>query len=156
MDNVVTDGAKTWKSVTALASLIALCALGWGYAQSQKVDQLSSALSESDVKMQQLVSDANARIQELAKRDLPISVSFRPALLGSGLVATFKNNSGQALEFAAEFSSSATNQERRTNLVIPANGVHEMGYTEGWSFAAGQHVRLSNTNFRTIEYTVPN
>jgi len=83
------------------------------------------------------------------------SVSFRRELLSRRIVATFKNNSPKSLEVAALFTSGATNLERRAELVIPAGGFQRMLGGNGWQFAAGQHIRLSNADYRPIEYVVP-
>jgi hypothetical protein len=40
-------------------------------------------------------------------------------------------------------------------LVLPASDTQEIGYAQGWAFAKGQHVKLSNGNFRPAEYVVP-
>lgn len=147
-DEKASGQARAWKSATALAAVTALLTTGWGYSESQRAEALQSALDAT-------IAEANAKLQQASKRDLPISVSFRQALLGSGLVATFKNNSSQTLEVAAVFSSPSTGQQKQTNLVIPSNGVQEIGHAEGWAFAAGNHVTLTNNEFRPIEYVVP-
>lgn len=147
--------ARTWKLSTVLLGSIALLAAGWGYSQSLRATALQSALDATLAEANARISDVNAALQQASKRDLPVSVSFRPALLGSGLVATFKNNSSQTLEVAAVFSSPSTGQQKQTNLVIPPSGVQEIGYAEGWPFAAGNHVTLTNNEFRSSEYIVP-
>ena len=72
-----------------------------------------------------------------------------------GLVAVFKNNSSSPLEVAATFSSQATGVTREANLVISGNGLKEIGHAEGWPFAAGQHIRLTNNQYRPADYDVP-
>jgi hypothetical protein len=91
--------------------------------------QFERAQSLSDRLERALVNLASneARLTEVAKPDLPVMVSFRPALLGSGLVAVFKNTSSTQLEVAATFSSAATGMRRGANLVIPGNGMQEIG-----------------------------
>lgn len=151
MAEVAGSEARVWKLGATLAGLAAVLMAGWGYTESQRADALQGAFDTANARL----IEVNAALQEASKRDLPISVSFRPALLGSGLVATFKNNSSRTLEVAAVFSSSSTGQQRQTNLVIPSLGVQEIGHVEGWSFAAGHHVTLTNNEFRPIEYIVP-
>jgi anti-sigma-K factor RskA len=147
--------AKYWKMMTSASTVAAAVALFWGLSQQQKVAELSAAKAELSAEKNSIIAEANAKIAELSKRDLPITVSFRSALLGSGLVGVFKNHSSSSLEVAAVMSSPTTNQEKRANLVIPANGSQEIGHAEGWPFAAGHRIKLSNGNYRDIEYTVP-
>lgn len=156
MASEVTSGqARTWKGVTALTGIVALLIAGWGHSESQRADALQTALDSAIAEANTRINEANAALQQASKRDLPVSVSFRSALLGSGLVAAFKNNSSRTLEVAAVFNSPGTGQQKQTNLVIPPNGVQEIGYAEGWAFAAGNHVTLTNSEFRPIEYVVP-
>jgi hypothetical protein len=143
--------SRAWKSATALAVLAALLVAGWGYSESYRAQALQAALDTANQRIEQ----ANAALREASKRDLPVSVTFRPALLGSGLVATFKNNSSRTLEVAAVFSSPNTGQQRQANLVLPSSGVQEIGHSDGWPFTSGQHITLTNTDFRPVEYIVP-
>jgi hypothetical protein len=92
-----------------------------------------------------------ARLQmqsnELAKPDLPVRVGLRRALLASGLVLTMQNASGSDLPITATFGRPGAAPQTR-ELVLPANGVKQIGENDGWAFAAGDSVVLSNPNFR--------
>lgn len=172
MEGTRPSGVRAWRLGTGLAALVAVALGAWGYLQSQQVGQLtqqngqltqrvvqlSSALSSQQAvaaQLQQQVSDRSVALKEEAKRDLPISVSYHPALLGPGLVAVFRNNSTEPLEMAAVFSSSATGQQREAHLVVQAGGVQAFGHGEGWAFSSGQHITLSNSQFRALELVVP-
>ena len=78
--------SKALDGATALVAIVAVAAIGWGYSQSHRVNQLTASLDA-----------AQNRIMQLQKRDLPVTMSFRKPLLGSGLVATFRNNSGRPI-----------------------------------------------------------
>jgi hypothetical protein len=146
---------KYRKTMTSVSSVVAVGALLWGLNERQNVSALTAELNSAHSTNQSLVNEANAKLHALSKHDLPVNVSFHPALLGNGLVATFKNNSGNQLEVAAVFISESTGQTKETNLVLPASDTQEIGYAQGWAFAKGQHVKLSNGNFRPAEYVVP-
>ena len=75
-----------------------------------------------------------------SKPELPVSVSFRNAILGSGLVAQFKNNSGAALEVVLTLRRPATNTYQSEVLELRSTGVTEIGPLEGWTFVAGQDI----------------
>jgi hypothetical protein len=54
------------------------------------------------------------------------------------------------------FISADTGAQKEANLVIPPNGgIQEIGTAQGWPFAPGQHIRLTNSHFRSVEYVVP-
>ena len=157
---------KYWKAMTSVSSVVAVGALLWGLNAYQQVAAFKSELenahatnqsllNEANAKINALTTEANEKIQALSKRDLPVIVSFRTSLLGSELIAAFKNTSGSQLEVAGTFSSSATSQTKEISFVVPPNGIKELNASDGWPFAKGQQIKLSNANFRSLEYTVP-
>jgi len=127
-------------------------------AAQQQVAQTEARLRDSESKLAAATEQLKlneGQLAEVSKPDLPVSVSFRAALMGSGLVAIFKNNGTKAIEVAAEFTSTATGTKRSANLVLEPNLARQIGHAEGWPFAAGQHIRLTNNQFRPAEYEVP-
>lgn len=157
-DQVASDGTRIWKSSTALSLLLALAAAGWGWTQYSQIQQLASRVVDLERTLQganDTIAQANTALQQASRLDLPVSVSFGKRLFNPGLIATFTNNSPSDLEVAAIFTSSATGQEKQTSIVIPASSSREFGSKDGWEFAAGQVVKLSNSKFRTIQYSVP-
>jgi len=150
-DQVASDGTRTWKGATALAGLLALAAAVWGWTQYSQVQQLASRVASLEGALQ----SARDAIQEASKRDLPVTVTFRRALLGTGLVATFRNISSNDLEIAVLFTSPETGLEKRANLVISANGVQEIGSLEGWAFAVGHVIELTSSKYRPMQHKVP-
>lgn len=147
--------SKAWKSATMLLGLGFLFAASWGYSQAQRANKLEEQLQQARADVTDLSQRAQEEIAKLAKRDLPVSVGFREALLGSGLVAIIENHSGKPLEVAAEFSSDKTGDRKRVSLVIPANGQVNYGHTEGWAFASGQKIKLTNSDYREATYSAP-
>jgi hypothetical protein len=150
---------------TVVSTIVALVAIGWGYSQSQRVAQVTASLQAEQQQSAQLkasleaatqqITQTQQQVAQLQKKDLPVTLNFRKALLGPGLVAMFKNNSSTPLEVAAELSSQSTGERRTVNLVIPANGIEQVGFQQGWPFAAGQHIVLENGAYRSLEFTVP-
>jgi hypothetical protein len=142
---------RVWKLSTALLTLLALVAGALGALQSERASELANTVLTA----RQQIAAPEARLSEAEKPSLPVALSFRTALFGSGLVAIFKNTAPTSLEVAAVFSSQSTGQQRQVNLVIPPNGIQEIGHAEGWAFIAGQHIRLTNNRYRPAEYDVP-
>lgn len=112
----------------------------------------SKIARERDALRSQVQTQAVAA-QELAKPDLPVQVSFRRGILASGYVLALRSFSSQELVLNVSFRGSGSAQARR--LVIPANAVREVGESEGWAFTARDTVEVSNPNFRSRSYTVP-
>jgi hypothetical protein len=158
MNTTNTDSSRPWAMASYVIALLAIAAGGWGYMQWRQVQSDNTAITglQNQVgELQQRLSAAAQNIREVAKPDLPLSLSFRRSLLGNGLVALFRNNSGQTLELAATFSSSATGQRREAQLIIPPGMLKEFGQHEGWEFAPGHQIALSNGQFRPASYVVP-
>jgi len=151
MVNQSSNPARVWKLATGLSVILAAVGIGAARIESQRAARLADSVKSQ----QQLVVSLQARLVEAEKPSLPIALTFRPALMGSGLVGMFRNVSSSQLEIAATFSSQATGMLRQANLVIPANATKEIGHAEGWAFASGQHVQLTNIRFRPAVYEVP-
>lgn len=172
-----------WNMIALALALVAIAAAGWASMQYQRANQLAASLDTAKTQIDQLqgqvtqlqqqaaqnaaqlqgqvaqlqqqAAQSAVQLQQEAKPDLPVTISFRRALLGSGMVATFKNVGASPLEVAAIFVSQATGQQQRRNLVLPPNIIQEIGPAQGWPFAPGQRVLLSNANFRPKEAVVP-
>jgi hypothetical protein len=117
----------------------------------EQLESVQAHLNEAQLQLQ----ETQRQLADATKPVLPITVSFHKSLSGSGLVGVFKNSSVSPLEIEAVFSSPATGGKRAANLVIPPNGVKEIGHVEGWPFAAGQHIQLTNRQYKAVEYDVP-
>jgi len=100
---------------------------------------------------------ANSQLQaqrvELVKPDLPISVSIRHAIFSAGLVVALRNTSPSDLALTGEFRRPGAAPQQR-EMVIPANGVREIGEREGWAFVLGDSIVLSNPQFRDLNQTL--
>lgn len=132
-----------WQYATLAALVVAAIAVGVGYLRYQKEQQLSAAVAQQA-----------ATIQAEAKPDLPLSVGFRRALIGTGRVLVLRNNSASDLDLAVIVRSDATGLVQRRELDVPANRVIQLGPAQGWSFAPGQRVVFRNVGFRPGVITV--
>lgn len=157
--------ARVWKLATFLFALVLVISVAGSLIEHRRADEaaasLETAVSELEATQAKLtetqlqLQDKEAQLAEVSKPELPVVVTFKSSLSGAGLVGVFKNTSVSPIEVAAVFSSPATGGKRAANLVIPPNGVKEIGHVEGWPFAAGQHIQLMNNRFRPVEYDVP-
>lgn len=113
--------------------------------------QLQNQLSQSEDQTSQL----QGKVAQESKPDLPITVSYRRAVLGGGLVALIRNNSRQPLEVSAMFGNPDTGSGTRRDIVLAAQQIMQLGHIQGWTFAPGQRVLLYNAKYRPYQGVVP-
>ncbi|MBS0416888.1 MAG: hypothetical protein JSR66_04190 [Proteobacteria bacterium] len=159
-----------------LALLLTLAAAGWlaFYAQSlvderahlrvevaaqeRKILDLREQLTRAEVAVQE--KDAALATREVALADatqpeLPVRVSFRPAWMGQGMVATFLNTGSQQLTLMVEFRDSNLKTSRDFALVVEAGAAAEVGHPQGWLVSSGQSVRVAASGFRSVTAFAP-
>ena len=77
---------------------------------------------------------------DITKPRLPVNVSKRDALFGSGYVAQFTNESQRTLVINLVWESSSLHQRKESNLKIDAGKTEELGWAEGWTFKSGDTI----------------
>jgi hypothetical protein len=156
--------------------LLALAAAGWlGFYAQQLVDERAhvrvelAAQERKILDLREQLTRAEVAIQEkdaaLATRDsaladatqpeLPVRVSFRPAWMGQGMVASFRNVATQQLTLMVEFRDSNLKTSRDFALVVDAGATAEVGHPQGWLVSSGQSVRVSASGFKSVTAFAP-
>ena len=95
---------------------------------------------------------------------MPISASFRKALLGEGYVLTLQNKSPKTLSLGITASDTGLQKSKTFRVVLdavtpsPAGvGVYampmnkEIGYREGWTFVSGDSVEIVCSGFDAVK-----
>jgi hypothetical protein len=162
----IAAGAGTLTEYNANTALAAQLAAATADAQKLR-DQLAAATADAqqahtqaavlDARVsaeQQQLQSTEARLAQEVRPDLPIKVGFRPALLGGGKIAVIQNVSNREIEVTLDVLSPATGLTYHRALVLDANRVQQIGKAEGWEFATGQQIKLSNPQYRPIAGTV--
>jgi hypothetical protein len=125
-------------------------------SSQNQTSQLQKEILQLQTQVDQL-RVANSQLQaqrtELMKPDLPVTISVRHALVSVGLVVGFRNTSATDLAVTGEFRRAGATLQTR-ELVIPANGVREIGEHEGWAFVVGDSIVLTNPRFRNLNQTL--
>jgi hypothetical protein len=126
--------------------------------EERKVLDLRERLTKAEVAIQE--KDAALASREVALADatqpeLPVQVSFRPAWMGQGMVASFRNVGGQQLTLMVEFRDSNLHASRDFALVVDAGGTAEVGHPQGWLVNSGQSVRVSASGFKSVTAFAP-
>jgi hypothetical protein len=115
--------------------------------------QLSAAQHEVSEDQRELHGTEARRATE-SRQEMPIRMTFHDAILRSGKVAVLQNLSDADIEVELEAQSPSTRAHMRQRLVVNAHGMLRFGPQQGWPFAAGQVVTLSNAKYRSIVQTV--
>ncbi|MBV8495504.1 MAG: RDD family protein [Gammaproteobacteria bacterium] len=89
-----------------------------------------------------------------ARPELPLRLSFRAALHGSNKRAVLENLSDSALEVLLEVKSPQTGAHFSRTFVINPRSYGQIGGAQGWPFANGQLVTVSNPQYRPLVQTV--
>jgi hypothetical protein len=178
MDDVTPiESASTKKPVALIVALVLaiLAAAGAGaYAQwltqerahlqtqlvsqERKVLDLREQLTRAEVAVQE--KDAALASREVALADatqpeLPVRVSFRPAWMGQGMVASFRNVGSQQLTLMVEFRDPNLRSSRDFAIVVEAGATAEVGHPQGWLVNSGQSVRVSASGFKSVTAFAP-
>jgi type II secretory pathway pseudopilin PulG len=126
--------------------------------QERKVLDLREQLTRAEVAVQE--KDAALASREVALADatqpeLPVRVSFRPAWMGQGMVASFRNVGTQQLTLMVEFRDSNLRSSRDFAIVVEAGANAEVGHSQGWLVSSGQSVRVSASGFKSVTAFAP-
>jgi hypothetical protein len=127
-------------------------------SQERKVLDLREQLTRAEVAVQE--KDAALASREVALADatqpeLPVRVSFRPAWMGQGMVASFRNVGAQQLTLMVEFRDPNLRSSRDFAIVVEAGATAEVGHPQGWLVNSGQSVRVSASGFKSVTAFAP-
>jgi hypothetical protein len=114
--------ARSTHPITLAIALILLAAVGWSSLNAYRKAQLPP---------------------------LPMVVKSRPAIIGSGQVIMFQNESNQPLSVAATLTHPATNLQKVYQIDTPPRGTKSIGTLEGWVAQSGDTITLANNNFQS-------
>lgn len=148
-----------------VAWVIAVVAIVWGAYEYRRAGHLTEQLSAAQAdnatltgrlgEVERLMNETAAKLDQITKLKMPVSVVFRRASSGSGLNAYFKNNSPEPITVSVLLTNPVTNRRRESNMAILANGIQEIGEAQGWIFAPGQRILMTHAQFGSVEYVVP-
>lgn len=96
-----------------------------------------------------------AKAEYEAKPELPIEMNYRGALMGIGLVVSFKNASDRHLAVVATFYNPTLKKEESYRLDLAPQITQEVGYAEGWAFASGDSVKIIHNEYKTKIVKLP-
>ncbi|TWO71451.1 hypothetical protein FN976_11080 [Caenimonas sedimenti] len=152
---VLPQAAEQWFAETRRAQLALLARLDDAKRIAQKDAELAAAQAATeqaraaaDHERQQKEQLANT--MERQARRLPISVNARQSAIGKGQVMVLETR--QPITVRLEVRRGAQSFTRDLQLA-PGRKI-EIGHLEGWAFASGDQVQISNPGFDPARFTV--
>jgi len=127
-------------------------------ATERRMLELREQLTRSEIAVQE--KDAALASREIAlanatQPELPVRVSFRPAWMGQGMVATFQNVASQQLTLMIEFRDPGRQLSRDFALVVAAGASADVGHAQGWLVTSGQSVRVAASGYKSVTAFAP-
>lgn len=86
---------------------------------------------------------------------MPVKITYRKAILASGLVARFEDTSNEELSVIATFRNPSLNQEKSFRLDLAPGTPKEFGHLQGWNFESGDSIVLANDNYQALRASFP-
>jgi hypothetical protein len=127
-------------------------------AQERKILDLREQLTRAEVAIEEkdaALATRDSALADATQPELPVRVSFRPAWMGQGMVASFRNVSSEQLTLMVEFRDSNLKTSRDFALVVDAGATAEVGHPQGWLVSSGQSVRVSASGFKSVTAFAP-
>src|SRR4051794_12903198 len=78
-------------------------------------------LQEQVTALRNQLDATTAELNELKKRNMPVTLIFRKTPTGNGLITFFKNNAPTPLEVSVLLSNPVNHHSREANLILLAN-----------------------------------
>lgn len=150
------DGVtKEWQlTKTNLARLEASLA-----GNEKQLAEVARQLNQTSGELKRSQSEV-ARMQPLAAKalEMPVTATFRQALLGSGYVLSLQNKSAQALRVSVTVSDASKQRTKVFDMVLDAitqtGASKEIGHLEGWTFLTGDYVEIACAGYTSIKANV--
>jgi hypothetical protein len=127
-------------------------------AQERKILDLREQLTRAEVAVQEkdaALASREVALAEATQPELPVQVSFRPAWMGQGMVATFRNVGTEQLTLMVEFRDPNLRASRDFAIVVEAGASADVGHPQGWLVSSGQSVRVAASGYKSVTAFAP-
>lgn len=124
----------------------------------RRVLDLREALTRAEVALQEkqaAVATRDAALAEATQPDLPVRVSFRPAWMGQGMVATLRNVAGQPISLMVEVRDPQAHRSKAFAFDISPGASADIGHDQGWLVTSGQSLKVAATGYKTVTAFAP-
>jgi len=126
--------------------------------EQRKVLDMRERLTRAEVAVEEkdaALASRDVALAEATQPELPVRVSFRPAWMGQGMVASFHNVGNQPLTLMVELRDPDLHTTRDFAFVVEAGATADVGHAQGWLLTSGQSVRVSASGYKSVSAFAP-
>jgi len=128
-------------------------------AQSERrILDLREELTRAEVAVQEkqaALATRDAALAEATQPDLPVRVSFRPAWMGQGMVATLRNVATQPISLMVEVRDPTAHRSKSFAFDINPGASADIGHAEGWLVTSGQSLKVAASGYKSVTAFAP-
>jgi ATP-dependent Clp protease ATP-binding subunit ClpA len=144
--------AQTAKVQAEAEKLKAQAAIAQAEAEKSKVEAEAAKKENQDLEVQN--SQLQAKVDE--KPPIPVSVSFRPSLMGKGIVAVFNTTIKAPVAAKIQVHSASLGTTKQFELHLESSHSKELGHLEGAFLENGDTITIENNNYSSSTVIVSN
>lgn len=124
----------------------------------RRILDLREALTRAEVAVQEkqaALATRDVALAEATQPDLPVRVSFRPAWMGQGMVASFRNVATEPISLMVEVRDPLAHRSKAFAFDISPGASADIGHAQGWLVTSGQSLRVAATGYKTVTAFAP-
>jgi hypothetical protein len=124
----------------------------------RRILDLRESLTRAEVAVQEkqaALATRDAALAEASQPDLPVRVSFRPAWMGQGMVATLRNDATQPISLMVEVRDPGAQRSKSFAFDINPGDSADIGHAQGWLVTSGQSLRVAASGYRSLTAFAP-
>ena len=123
-------------------------------ADAEKIKAEADAAKNENQNLEAQNSQLQAKVDE--KPLLPVTISFRKAMIGPGKVAVFNTTIKTPVPVLVQLQSAALGTTKQFELHLASTHTTELGYLEGAVIESGDTITVTNQNYSPVSFTVSN
>jgi hypothetical protein len=128
-------------------------------AQSERrILDLREELTRAEVAVQEkqaALATRDAALAEATQPDLPVRVSFRPAWMGQGMVATLRNVATEPISLMVEVRDPLAHRSKSFVFDVNPGASADIGHAQGWLVTSGQSLRVAASGYKSVTAFAP-
>ena len=124
----------------------------------RRILDLRERLTRAEVAVQErqaALATRDAALAEATQPDLPVRVSFRPAWMGQGMVATLRNVAPERISLMVEVRDPGAHRSKSFAFDIDPGNSADIGHAEGWLVTSGQSVKVAASGYKSLTAFAP-
>jgi hypothetical protein len=158
--------------VVAIVALLTAAGLGvvvYGMLQTiTSKDKMIADLQAENSSLRQQIATSEKGMAELrsqiaaaqaatiaAEKKMPVTLAYRRAQVGPGLVLQLRNTSNRYLEVILKRRNPTLKTQDSYDIKLPPNEVKEFGWLEKITFVSGDELTIEHADYTTLHATIP-